>query len=75
MVGKPPRRVISKALGRPPLAKAARTPKRISTAPADTSMQPTLLLVDDEKHTRDGLRLALEDNHDIFVAADRQARP
>ncbi len=36
-------------------------------------MQPTLLLVDDEKHTRDGLRLALEDNHDIFVAADRQA--
>lgn len=36
-------------------------------------MQSTLLIVDDEKHTRDGLRLALEGDHDIFVAADQKA--
>ena len=33
-------------------------------------MQPTLLIVDDEKHTRDGLRRLLEDTYDIYVAAD-----
>jgi len=31
---------------------------------------PTLLIVDDEKSTRDGLRLALEDRYDVFVADD-----
>ena len=32
--------------------------------------QPALLIVDDEKSTRDGLRLALEDRYDVFVAED-----
>lgn len=35
-------------------------------------MNPTLLIVDDEKHTRDGLRSSLEDNYDVYVAADIQ---
>ena len=33
-------------------------------------MQPTILIVDDEKHTRDGLRRLLEDAYDVYVAAD-----
>ncbi len=33
-------------------------------------MQPTILIVDDEKHTRDGLRRLLEDSYDTYVAAD-----
>jgi len=33
-------------------------------------MQPTLLIVDDEKHTREGLRTALEDRFDVYVAPD-----
>ena len=33
-------------------------------------MNPTILIVDDEKHTRDGLRDALEDSFDVYVAAD-----
>ncbi|MBA3544763.1 MAG: sigma-54-dependent Fis family transcriptional regulator, partial [Chthoniobacterales bacterium] len=33
-------------------------------------MQPTVLIVDDEKHTRDGLRSLLGDNYDTYVAAD-----
>src|SRR3954464_7042297 len=33
-------------------------------------MQATILIVDDEKHTRDGLRTALEDQYDVYVAAD-----
>jgi DNA-binding NtrC family response regulator len=32
--------------------------------------QPTILVVDDEKHTRDGLRLLLENDYDVYVAAD-----
>src|SRR6195256_347437 len=32
--------------------------------------QPTILIVDDEKHTRDGLRRLLEDEYDTYVAAD-----
>jgi two-component system, NtrC family, response regulator AtoC len=35
-------------------------------------MNPTLLIVDDEKHTREGLRSSLEDNYDVYVAADIQ---
>jgi two-component system, NtrC family, response regulator AtoC len=31
-------------------------------------MKPTLLIVDDEKPTRDGLRAALEDRFDVYVA-------
>ena len=33
-------------------------------------MRPKLLVVDDEKNTRDALRRALEDNFEIFVAAN-----
>src|SRR2546422_7780694 len=32
--------------------------------------QPTVLIVDDEKHTRDGLRRLLENDYDVYVAAD-----
>src|SRR3954470_18156253 len=35
-----------------------------------TAMQPTILIVDDEKHTRDGLRRLLEDDYDTYVAED-----
>jgi DNA-binding NtrC family response regulator len=34
---------------------------------------PTLLIVDDEKATRDGLRRALEDHFDVYLAADESA--
>ncbi|MBX3748374.1 MAG: sigma-54-dependent Fis family transcriptional regulator [Verrucomicrobiae bacterium] len=34
---------------------------------------PTLLIVDDEKTTRDGLRLALEDRYDVFAAEDARS--
>jgi DNA-binding NtrC family response regulator len=34
---------------------------------------PTLLIVDDEKTTRDGLRAALEERYDIYVAEDAKA--
>jgi DNA-binding NtrC family response regulator len=33
-------------------------------------MKPSILIVDDEKHTREGLRAALEDRFDVYVAAD-----
>src|ERR1700691_5017100 len=36
-------------------------------------MKPTLLIVDDEKTTRDGLRAALEDRYDVYVAEDAKA--
>ncbi|MGH7953790.1 MAG: sigma-54-dependent transcriptional regulator, partial [Limisphaerales bacterium] len=36
-------------------------------------MKPTLLIVDDEKPTRDGLRAALEDRYDVYVADDAMA--
>jgi two-component system response regulator AtoC len=32
-------------------------------------MQPTILIVDDEKHTREGLRASLEDAFDVYIAA------
>lgn len=32
--------------------------------------EPTLLIVDDEKATRDGLRMAMEDEFDCYVASD-----
>lgn len=35
--------------------------------------QPTLLIVDDEKPTRDGLRAALEHEYDVYVAEDAGA--
>jgi DNA-binding NtrC family response regulator len=33
-------------------------------------MQPTVLIVDDEKHTREGLRTLLDDHYDTYLAAD-----
>ncbi len=40
--------------------------------PTDSSMEPaTVLIVDDEKHTREGLRLSLEDDYDVYIASDR----
>src|ERR1041385_167507 len=36
-------------------------------------MKPTLLIVDDEKPTRDGLRAAMEDRFDVYVAEDAKA--
>jgi len=36
-------------------------------------LKPTLLIVDDEKPTRDGLRAALEDRYDVYVAEDAKA--
>ncbi len=35
-------------------------------------MQPTILIVDDEKHTREGLRSSLEENFDVYIAANIQ---
>src|SRR5260370_38886775 len=32
------------------------------------SIQPIILIVDDEKHTRDGLRRLLESDYDVYVA-------
>ncbi len=34
------------------------------------NLQATVLVVDDEKHTRDGLRRLLENDYDVYVAAD-----
>ena len=34
------------------------------------SPQSTILVVDDEKHTRDGLRRLLENDYDVYVAGD-----
>src|SRR5207245_2820389 len=34
------------------------------------NLQPTILVVDDEKHTRDWLRRLLENDYDVYVAAD-----
>src|SRR5271170_6277234 len=36
-------------------------------------MKPTLLIVDDEKTTRDGLRAALEERYDVYVTEDAKA--
>jgi DNA-binding NtrC family response regulator len=39
----------------------------------ETKLKPMLLIVDDEKPTRDGLRAALEDHYDVWVAEDAKA--
>ncbi len=36
-------------------------------------MKPTLLIVDDEKTTREGLRSALEERYDVYIAEDAKA--
>ena len=35
-------------------------------------MNPTILIVDDEKHTREGIRASLEESFEVYVAADIQ---
>lgn len=35
-------------------------------------MPATILIVDDEKHTREGLRQALEDEYDVYLASDAE---
>ena len=35
--------------------------------------KPMLLIVDDEKPTRDGLRAALEDHYDVWIAEDAKS--
>ena len=37
-------------------------------------MKPTLLIVDDEKPTREGLRAALEERFDVYIAEDAKGR-
>src|SRR5512135_3641885 len=37
------------------------------------AVQPTLLVVDDEKTTREGLRAALEDRYDVYLAEDARS--
>src|SRR5262249_53845989 len=36
-------------------------------------MKPTLLIVDDEKTTREGLRAALEERYDVYIADDAKS--
>src|SRR5512137_618678 len=36
-------------------------------------MKPTLLIVDDEKTTREGLRAALEERYDVYLAEDAKS--
>lgn len=36
-------------------------------------MRPTLLIIDDEKTTREGLRSALEDRYDVYLAEDAKS--
>jgi DNA-binding NtrC family response regulator len=36
-------------------------------------MKPTLLIVDDEKPTREGLRAAMEERYDVYIAEDAKA--
>lgn len=52
---------------------AAAKPALPSRADSDrlSRMDATVLIVDDEKHTREGLRLSLEDDFDVYIAADR----
>ena len=41
----------------------------ISAGPfTSRAVQPTILIVDDEKHTREGLRASLEDSFDVYIA-------
>jgi two-component system, NtrC family, response regulator AtoC len=40
---------------------------------SETKLKPMLLIVDDEKPTRDGLRAGLEDHYDVWVAEDAKA--
>jgi DNA-binding NtrC family response regulator len=39
--------------------------------PAPRAVKKTILIVDDEKNTREGLRGSLEENYEVYVAADQ----
>src|SRR6201996_3625185 len=41
--------------------------------PHNSGEKPMLLIVDDEKPTREGLRAALEDRYDVYLAEDAHA--
>ena len=41
--------------------------------PADLVVTPSLLIVDDEKTQREGLRAALEDHYDVYLAEDARS--
>ncbi len=48
-------------------------PRRAGAAtcrPPRPPVNPTILIVDDEKHTREGLRASLEDSFEVYIAAD-----
>jgi len=45
----------------------------VKTNQPSTGEKPMLLIVDDEKPTREGLRAALEDRYDVYVAEDAQS--
>ena len=36
-------------------------------------LKPTVLIVDDEKPTREGLRAALNDRYDVYIAEDGES--
>lgn len=38
--------------------------------PSRPPVNPTILIVDDEKHTREGLRTSLEDSFEVYIASD-----
>ncbi|MEM6885604.1 MAG: hypothetical protein AAF571_11275, partial [Verrucomicrobiota bacterium] len=38
-----------------------------------SDIKPTLLIVDDEQPTRDGLRRAFDDSFDVYVASDYES--
>jgi two-component system, NtrC family, response regulator AtoC len=40
--------------------------------PENKFMLATILIVDDERHQREGLRTALEDDFDVYIAADKK---
>src|SRR5688500_12677809 len=53
------------------MVSVARAAAKIARArPGGSMTKPTLLIVDDEKPTREGLRAALEDHYDVYVAED-----
>ena len=49
-------------------------PSKVHKIKTFDPMQPTILIVDDEKHTRDGLRRLPEDDYDTYVAANISER-
>ena len=52
-----------------PFSILPRRARSLSASPLSPVTAPaTVLIVDDEKHTRDGLRLSLEDDFDVYVA-------